>query len=74
MLFSHGARFGGHALYVKDGKLKYVYNFVGSKEQIVESTTGIPKGDVILAASFARGRLDADHGHALALRERREGR
>jgi len=24
VLFSHGARFGGHALYVKDGKLKYV--------------------------------------------------
>ena len=23
------ARFGGHALYVKDGTLKYVYNWVG---------------------------------------------
>ena len=31
VLFSHGARFGGHALYVKDGKLKYVYNFVGDQ-------------------------------------------
>src|SRR5262249_44066419 len=31
VLFSHGARFGGHALYVKDRKLKYVYNFVGLK-------------------------------------------
>jgi arylsulfatase len=38
VLFSHGARFGGHALYVKDRKLKYVYNFVGSNEQTVEST------------------------------------
>lgn len=54
VLFSHGARFGGHALYVKDGTLKYVYNFVGSKEQIVESTRRIPAGDVILAASFIR--------------------
>ena len=42
VLFSHGARFGGHALYVKDGKLKYVYNFVGDHEQIVESTRGDP--------------------------------
>ena len=33
MLFSHGAAFGGHALYVKDRKLKYAYNFVGSKLQ-----------------------------------------
>ena len=54
VLFSHGARFGGHALYVKDGKLKYVYNFVGSKEQVVESTDGVPTGDVILGASFVR--------------------
>jgi arylsulfatase len=54
VLFSHGARFGGHALYVKDRKLKYAYNFVGSKEQIVESTNEIPTGKVILGASFAR--------------------
>jgi hypothetical protein len=54
VLFSHGARFGGHALYVKDRKLKYVYNFVGSNEQIVESTKEIPTGKTILGASFVR--------------------
>src|SRR4029453_2164168 len=54
VLFSHGARFGGHALYVKDRKLKYVYNFVGSNEQIVESTEDVPTGNVILGASFVR--------------------
>ena len=54
VLFSHGARFGGHALYVKDRKLKYVYNFVGSNEQIVESTREIPTGKVIFGASFVR--------------------
>ncbi len=54
VLFSHGARFGGHALYVKDRRLKYVYNFVGSKEQIVESTKEIPAGRTILGASFVR--------------------
>ena len=31
VLFAQGSRFGGHALYIKDGKLKYVYNFVGSR-------------------------------------------
>ena len=31
VLFAHGSRFGGHALYIKDGKLKYVYNFVGMR-------------------------------------------
>jgi arylsulfatase A-like enzyme len=54
VLFSHGARFGGHSLYVKGRKLKYVYNFVGSKEQIVESTKEIPTGKVIVGASFER--------------------
>ena len=54
VLFSHGARFGGHSLYVRDRKLKYVYNFVGDKEQLVESTKEIPTGAVILGASFVR--------------------
>jgi arylsulfatase len=54
VLFAHGARFGGHALYVKDRKLKYVYNFVGDKEQIVESAEPLPTGHVIVSASFER--------------------
>jgi hypothetical protein len=35
VLFAHGARFGGHALYVKDNRLHYVYDFVGALEQKV---------------------------------------
>jgi arylsulfatase A-like enzyme len=54
VLFSHGARFGGHALYVKDGKLKYVYNFVGSNEQIIGSSKEILPGQRILGATFVR--------------------
>jgi arylsulfatase len=54
VLFSQGARFGGHALYLKDGKLKYVYNFVGLQEQVIESTESVPLGHVVLSASFER--------------------
>jgi arylsulfatase len=54
VLFAQGSRFGGHALYIKDGKLKYVYNWVGEFEQIVESTEPVPTGHVILSASFER--------------------
>ncbi len=54
VLFAHGARFGGHALYIKDGKLKYVYNWVGDVEQIVESTEPLPTGHVVFSASFER--------------------
>ena len=31
VLFAHGSRFGGHALYIKDNRLHYVYNFVGMR-------------------------------------------
>ncbi len=54
VLFSHGARFGGHALYLKDGKLKYVYSWVGLQEQIVESTEPITTGHQVLSATFER--------------------
>ena len=54
VLFAHGSRFGGHALYIKDGKLKYVYNFVGDHEKIVESTEPLPTGRMVLSASFER--------------------
>jgi arylsulfatase A-like enzyme len=54
VLFAHGCRFGGHALYVKDGKLKYDYNYVGEMDQYVESTKPIPAGDHRLSASFEK--------------------
>jgi len=54
VLFSHGARFGGHALYVKDGTLKYVYNFVGSKVQTIEASRPVPTGNVVLSAAFVK--------------------
>ncbi|WP_181699706.1 arylsulfatase [Nocardia sp. GTS18] len=53
VLFSHGGRFGGHALYVKDNRLHYVYNFLGSEEQRISATEELPTGEnLILAASF----------------------
>ena len=54
VLFAQGSRFGGHALYIKDGKLKYVYNWVGELEQIIESTEPIPTGHVVVSASFEK--------------------
>jgi arylsulfatase A-like enzyme len=54
VLFAHGCRFGGHALYLKDGKLKYDYNYVGEQDQYVESTKPVPTGDCRLSASFEK--------------------
>jgi Sulfatase len=53
VLFAHGSRFGGHALYVKDNRLHYVYNFVGLLEQKIDGTEDLPVGEnLILSASF----------------------
>ena len=53
VLFAHGSWFGGHALYVKDHRLHYAYNFVGMFEQKVAATEDLPTGeDLILSASF----------------------
>ena len=53
VLFAQGARFGGHALYVKNNRLHYVYSYVGAIEQKVVSTEDLPTGEnLILSASF----------------------
>ena len=37
MIFAQGSRFGGHALFVKDRKLHYVYNFLGLRPSSTSS-------------------------------------
>jgi len=55
VLFAHGSRFGGHALYIKANRLHYVYNFVGSSEQRVDATADLPTGaKLILSAAFEK--------------------
>jgi arylsulfatase len=53
VLFAQGSRFGGHALYMKDNRLHYAYNFVGLMEQRIDATEDVPTGeDLLLSASF----------------------
>ena len=55
MLFAHGSRFGGHALYVKDDRLHYVYSFVGSLEQKIVADRELPVGEhLLLSAAFEK--------------------
>ncbi|MGB5380740.1 MAG: arylsulfatase [Acidimicrobiia bacterium] len=52
VLFAHGGFPGGHALYLKDGKLHYVYNWLGENIQTVTSTRNIEAGRHLLVAEF----------------------
>ena len=59
VLFAHGHKFGGHALYIKDGKLKYVYNYLGMNEQMITSNVSVPTGKVVLGVEFAKEKLQS---------------
>lgn len=53
VLFAHGGRFGGHTLFVRDNRLHYVYNYLGTDHQLITATQELPFGDqLILGASF----------------------
>ncbi|MFI7166802.1 arylsulfatase [Rhodococcus erythropolis] len=59
VLFSHGGRFGGHSLYIKDNRLHYVYNFLGMEVQKIDATEDLPTGEkLVLAASFDKEHED----------------
>jgi arylsulfatase len=59
VVFSHGGRFGGHTMFVKDHKLHYVYNWLGEFEQAVVSDIDVPAGDCVLGVSFDKQDTDA---------------
>jgi hypothetical protein len=66
VLFAHGSRFGGHALYLKDNRLHYVYNFVGITEQRIDATedlTRLPAGDSQTVTDDPRNRVAETVGH-----------
>lgn len=39
VIFAHGSRFGGHSLFIKDGELHYVYNFLGIEDYRTKLST-----------------------------------
>jgi arylsulfatase len=54
VLFKQGARHGGHVLFVSDGRLHYVYNFLGEQEQWL-SSPDIPLGQHVFGVRYERG-------------------
>jgi arylsulfatase A-like enzyme len=54
VLFSHGGVGGGHSLYVKDGKLHYVYNWLGERIQKVVADREITTGERVFSAEFEK--------------------
>ncbi|HWC77610.1 MAG TPA: arylsulfatase, partial [Blastocatellia bacterium] len=54
VIFSHGSRFGGHSLFIKDKKLFYVYNFLGIKPEQKFVSGELKPGKYTLGMEFIR--------------------
>jgi arylsulfatase len=52
VIFSHGGSDGGYSLYMKDGRLHYVHNYVASEYFHLESTEKVPAGEHQLRFEF----------------------
>jgi arylsulfatase A-like enzyme len=62
VLFKQGGGHGGHVLFIQDGRLHYVYNFMGDEEQMVSSPGAVPLGTHVLGVSYARtGTVENSH-------------
>jgi arylsulfatase A-like enzyme len=62
VLFKHGAGHGGHVLFVQDGRLNYVYNFMGEDEQRVTAPDAIPLGAHVFGVTYDRtGTVEGSH-------------
>jgi hypothetical protein len=61
VIFAQGSRFGGYTLFVKDGKLTYVYNFLGippEQEIVADAPTS---GTHIVGVDFTREKAGEHH-------------
>jgi len=65
VLFAHGGVAGGHSLFIKDGRLHYVYNWLGERVHGVSSPDQIPIGKHVLTAEFAKTGDEESTGSAV---------
>jgi hypothetical protein len=63
VIFAHGSRFGGHALFLHEQKLHYVYNFLGIPPEQVFASEKLEPGRYVLGMEFARESA-GEHGES----------
>jgi arylsulfatase A-like enzyme len=64
VIFAHGSRFGGHALFIKDHRLHYVYNFLGIRPEQEFVSGPLTPGKHTVGMEFIREK-SGEHGEAL---------
>jgi len=61
VIFAHGSRFGGHALFIKNQKLHYVYNFLGIKPEQAFVSPVLKPGKYTLGMEFTKEKMGPHH-------------
>lgn len=52
IIYSLGARFGGHALFIQGGRIRYVYNWLGELEQELAAGTPVTAGSNLIEVRY----------------------
>ena len=60
VIIAQGSRFGGYTMFVKDGKLRFIYNFLGIEEQELAAQAPT-SGKHIVGVDFKREKLGEFH-------------
>jgi arylsulfatase len=63
VIFAHGSRFGGHALFLHEQKLHYVYNFLGIPPEQTFASERLEPGRYVLGMEFTRESA-GEHGES----------
>ncbi|MCI0636246.1 MAG: arylsulfatase, partial [Actinobacteria bacterium] len=63
VIFAQGSRFGGYTMFVKDGQLTFVYNFLGIPPEQRLSAPAPPPGKHVLGVEFAKEE-QGEHGES----------
>jgi arylsulfatase A-like enzyme len=54
VIIAQGGNFGGWSLYVKEGKLRYAYNWLGMEMYDIAAETALPTGKVTIGYQFQK--------------------
>ena len=61
VIFASGSRFGGHSLFVKDGRLVYAYNFLGVPPEVRIVAPAPRSGPHVVGVEFTKERVGEHH-------------